>query len=563
MTKVCYAVMRHGLKLHNMAAVRAVAAHNSRTAQTPNADPTRANRVLVGSGDFSRDVITALPGKRRKNAVLAREVFLSASPEFFERGGSVDEWADAAVKFLRRQYNSEQLVGTVLHVDEQTPHIHAIIVPLRGDGKLDARSLWTRKFLQESQTNYAKACAHLGLTRGVEGSKAMHESISDYYRRVNDKCPEFPPEIEQVREKIGFFDKEYRQLVAAREQELREREAKIKVLARSAHAKGLEFDSVKKRLHERELLLDEMRRETVRVREMPLEHVLESMGCSRDPADPRRNWRTPVGRITVTNDKFYCHDLNEGGGGAIDLVMMLDACDFTAAIRTLGGNGFDRDAVVSAAMRRAANEIEKPAFIEPAEGDFDPVRRYLVGVRGVPAQLVERVRAAGLVYADRMKNCVFRLQETGRTIGVELRGTWGGFHGTRGRKGLFELDDRARAEPGVKARAVFVESAIEALSYAALQPGNLVIGTGGENPLQIARKIKSLQGDGFQIVAAQNRDSAGEKQAAFVLGEAGFGSERERPEWNDWNDDLRNGDLLENRWITDAQPVAEVPRIPQ
>ena len=59
------------------------------------------------------------------------------------------------------------------------------------------------------------------------------------------------------------------------------------------------------------------------LREIPLSLVLERMGAEHDPADPTRNWRHPVGRITVTNDKFYNHTQGKRGGGAIDLAPAL------------------------------------------------------------------------------------------------------------------------------------------------------------------------------------------------------------------------------------------------
>ena len=56
------------------------------------------------------------------------------------------------------------------------------------------------------------------------------------------------------------------------------------------------------------------------LRNTPLDPLLDRLGAEPDPKD-KHNWRTPVGRMTVTGLKFFNHDEEVGGGGAIDLVM--------------------------------------------------------------------------------------------------------------------------------------------------------------------------------------------------------------------------------------------------
>ena len=67
-----------------------------------------------------------------------------------------------------------------------------------------------------------------------------------------------------------------------------------------------------------------------RIRDLPLEAVLQRLGAARDPKDPAHNWRLGASRITVTDSRFFDHneagalhrmrDGRAGGGGAIDLV---------------------------------------------------------------------------------------------------------------------------------------------------------------------------------------------------------------------------------------------------
>src|ERR1700687_2233047 len=84
-----------------------------------------------------------------------------------------------------------------------------------------------------------------------------------------------------------------------------------------------------------------------RIRALPLEAVLQSLGAQRDPKDPAHNWRLGASRITVTDSRFYDHngagalhrmrECRAGGGGAIDLVQCLKDIGFREAVRELGG----------------------------------------------------------------------------------------------------------------------------------------------------------------------------------------------------------------------------------
>ena len=63
-----------------------------------------------------------------------------------------------------------------------------------------------------------------------------------------------------------------------------------------------------------------------RIRSLPLEAVLHSLGAERDPKDPAHNWRVGASRITVTEARFFDHNAagalhrmregRAGGGGA-------------------------------------------------------------------------------------------------------------------------------------------------------------------------------------------------------------------------------------------------------
>ena len=80
--------------------------------------------------------------------------------------------------------------------------------------------------------------------------------------------------------------------------------------------------------------LRDFRRRADAVRCIPLELVLTRWGAQPDHRD-RSQWRTPRGPLSVTGSKFFNWHLQQGGGGAIDLVMHLSGWDARTAVHWL------------------------------------------------------------------------------------------------------------------------------------------------------------------------------------------------------------------------------------
>lgn len=187
-----YAILRTA-KLNAWSKVSASASHTYRTRPTPNADPARAdlNKTLVGThGDVLGDVkarVGAVTAKPRKNAVLAVEVLLTASPAFFEgkSGKEVAAWAHANVAWLKQRFGAANVSHVALHRDESTPHLVAYVVPER-EGRLNCRAiLGSPELLSDLQTDYAAAMGRFGLQRGLKGSRATHQTVKDFYGRLD------------------------------------------------------------------------------------------------------------------------------------------------------------------------------------------------------------------------------------------------------------------------------------------------------------------------------------------------------------------------------------------
>jgi hypothetical protein len=216
-----YAILRTA-KLKSAGNINSLNEHLQRLRPTPNADAelTPLNVQLVGSSDLAADVQARLEAACcmvRSNAVLAVEHLLTFSPEFLdirkeagesgkpalvvyppEDGAKLTGFQDRAMEWLRERYGEENVVNAVLHLDEQTPHIHATVVPIDAAGKLNCRAmLGDRQKMRAMQTSFAAQLAPLGLQRGVEGSQAQHQEVKRFYGLVKELNPQLEQEAQR------------------------------------------------------------------------------------------------------------------------------------------------------------------------------------------------------------------------------------------------------------------------------------------------------------------------------------------------------------------------------
>ena len=287
-----------------------------------------------------------------------------------------------------------------------------------------------------------------------------------------------------------------------------------------------------------------MKQEINDLRAIPLGLVMERMGAEPDPADPKRNFLHPAGRITVTDDKFYNHTQGKGGGGAVDLAMHLGDCSFKEAIswlaKEVGKEETIRQYQVEARARveRISQEtpVPKLGIPEKDESKTAQVLNYLHNKRGIPMEALQEAMKNGNLWADKNGNCVFALRNAeGKTVGAEIRGTYEKpFHGTRGEK----AESFYYTGSSANKRAAFTESAIDAESYNALKKGSLVIGTNGTRREAVVKLAERLQEKGFEIVLAFDRDKAGQQLAANISQDLKGKCTIETPMegCKDWND---------------------------
>jgi len=287
---------------------------------------------------------------------------------------------------------------------------------------------------------------------------------------------------------------------------------------------------------------DDFRRRAAAVRDIPLEMVLTLRGAVRDRHD-RSKWDTERGPLSVTGPKFRNWQQEQGGGGAIDLVMHLADVDFLTAVRWLeqhlavGHLAVDKPATHASASSSSVPQGPGPLRLPvPDQRLLDRVRQYLTGRRALSAALIEPLIQSGKLYADRRANAVFVLVagKENRPVGAELRGTgprvWRGMApGTRKDLGFFWI-----GAPSSRS-IVLGESAIDAISCYQLHPEHICISTAGvrANPPW----LRALLARGYQVHCGFDADSPGDAAAAQMIALHPL-IKRLRPPAHDWNDAL-------------------------
>jgi hypothetical protein len=213
-----FAILRTA-KLKSFGNVGGSLAHTYRTRETENADPSRSkeNEHSHNSpGEVMQALRDRVPEKRRKDAVIGLEYFVGTSPEWFE--GKTRDQQNAyflgALDWLQKRHGKENVVGWSIHRDESSPHLVAYVVPISDRGTLNAKQ-WTggAAALSKMQTDFAKDVgARNGLQRGIEGSKAHHQTIKSFYAQIDKPSQHVSIGPETTQPKVlkkGFLTTEY------------------------------------------------------------------------------------------------------------------------------------------------------------------------------------------------------------------------------------------------------------------------------------------------------------------------------------------------------------------
>lgn len=126
--------------------------------------------------------------------------------EIFKDKEKATNWIKDNYKFICDEFGRDNIVKFTLHLDEKTPHIHAVTVPITSDGRLSAKEIFgNSSVLSERQDKYAMLMEKYGLQRGIKHTGIKHETAKEYYGRVDYVENQKDTLINKVDEKINSF----------------------------------------------------------------------------------------------------------------------------------------------------------------------------------------------------------------------------------------------------------------------------------------------------------------------------------------------------------------------
>ncbi len=519
-----YAIARVGKRFKTNTQIAACGHHNSRTHETPNADISKSanNECFVGNTDQSlvqlvRDRIGDNGGKKirtssdpKQSAVLAFEVMLSASPEYFRPDNpsaagewQVDKlraWEQLSAQWLKERYG-DNIVRATFHRDESTPHVHAVIVPLNEKGHLNAKDyVGDRVKLMALQDSYAKAMKPLGLSRGIRGSKVQHEAMKDYYKSVNQA------------ETLALSVDELKALAADRQRQVQKRN-EFEQTALALSEENFQLKSQLAALQSQVGQLQKLVDRSHELRVISLPEVALKLGMNVSEFDVNR-WYGKQHSIQIAGAQFRFAGEGDKGYGAIDLVMRVKAYSFQDSLLWLErqlGTGAAR----AATIEEVNTAVQETQFRAPmvSEVEWPRVRDRLLKQTYLPSQLIEQLHKQGLIYADAQSNAVFIERDTdGAVAGAVQRNTAGQFEriesSNEGAAFYVVMPDNERMEK--PDRVVITDNPTEALAKLTLertaQPTQRTQyqSLGGSRALEQAKRVS-------QVSIALSRSEAGER----------------------------------------------------
>jgi hypothetical protein len=337
-------------------------------------------------------VLDAHPLAHRDGTPCA-EMVLSADDDYFDsicpgwRDGKTNKrleaWIARNVAWLKETYPG--LASATLHLDEGSPHIHAMVVPLasyeqkyrRGSKQVtkvhynrvfgdDAQTIGLARQTGNSemtklgrlQTAYALAMKPCGLVRGVKNSRAVHQAIKDYNKSVN--TPVITPRIpdlkviersvtDALKSGVGITSDTDRRIADANK-ELVKYKKDLGIYQKQLANKAQEFDKMKAQS-------EQMRTQLV-LKDDTIANLTKELDLSKEQVSKLRQYPLDVVATALNFDgSLTLDDGKPRWRNAIDMVKELAGLDYAKSVAFLY-HELGKDEVLYAASNHAIDVVK-------------------------------------------------------------------------------------------------------------------------------------------------------------------------------------------------------------
>ena len=149
--------------------------------------------------------------RTRKDSTRFVDTLITASPEFFKgkSGKEIGAFFQRAVEFMIGRVGKENIVSAVVHMDEKTPHLHLVFVPLTADNRLCAKEIiGNRATLMKWQDDFHEHMVqkYPHFERGESASKTGRKHIPTRLFKQAVSLSKQAKQIERVLDEVTPFN---------------------------------------------------------------------------------------------------------------------------------------------------------------------------------------------------------------------------------------------------------------------------------------------------------------------------------------------------------------------
>ena len=176
-------------------AIRGIQSHNRREREShsnPDIDYTRSAQNYDLHEATSENYAQAIQNRIddllmvkavRKDAVHMCGLVVSSDREFFDKlnADETKRFFEEAAAYLTEFVGKENVISAMVHMDEKTPHMHFLHVPITKDGRLCAKDIYTQAALKKLPDELPIRLQKCGfpIERGVEQQKGSAKKHLD------------------------------------------------------------------------------------------------------------------------------------------------------------------------------------------------------------------------------------------------------------------------------------------------------------------------------------------------------------------------------------------------
>ena len=221
-----------------------------------------------------------------------------ADNSHLHRCPEIEQWAKDVYDWCAKRYGQENIIGFQVHLDESSPHIHALIVPVGQRAKSGRECvMWSAKFgksryeyghiLREMHTSlYEEVGSKYGLERGdsIVGRNVQHLHKRDYIRKLAKEAKQAEKAVKGLQTMIRKLERE---MLAGRNRlkEIDEALASGKITLDKYEAQKAD---IQKLISDYQVKLDD-KTGKLQVKEQELEQLTKDAAKARSVIQPFRN----------------------------------------------------------------------------------------------------------------------------------------------------------------------------------------------------------------------------------------------------------------------------------